>query len=382
MFRRPQTQKHDVMEALFPPYPLTDCIRHRAEIDAAVASVLSGGHYILGRESTAFEEEFAAWAGVAHACGVANGTDAIELLLRALDIGPGDAVAVPSMTAVASVSAIVRAGAAPIFVDVDAEWGTMSPEALRLACEAGGGRVKAVLAVHLYGQVCDMDGLAAVADRAGAVLLEDAAQAHGASLRGRRTGGLARAAAFSFYPTKNLGAIGDGGAVTTDDAGLAERVRRLRQYGWRERYISEECGVNSRLDELQAAILRVKLRTLDEALASRRRLAARLGQALEGCAAVRPPAVRPGTEHAWHLYVVRSGQRDALLRHLEAAGIPVALHYPAAVHQQPAWLGQQAGELPETERMVREILTLPLHPWLTDAAIDAAATAVRDFSLP
>ena len=345
-----------------------------------MASVVTGGHYILGPETEAFEEEFAAWSGTRHACGAANGTDAIELLLRALEIGPGAAVAVPSMTAVATAAAVARAGAEPVFVDVEPEFGTMDPESLSAVCRAHRGRVKAVLAVHLYGQVCDMESLAAVADASGAVLLEDAAQAHGAEWRGRRAGSLARAAAFSFYPTKNLGAIGDGGAVTTDDPVLADRVRRLRQYGWRDRYISEACGVNSRLDELQAAVLRVKLRTLDEAVASRRRLAARLTEAISDFPMTRPPAVREGTRHAWHLYVVRSARRDELLRHLEGEGIPVALHYPAAVHQQPAWAGRPAGELPETERMVREILTLPLHPWLAEEAIDATAAAVRRFS--
>jgi dTDP-4-amino-4,6-dideoxygalactose transaminase len=225
-----------------------------------------------------------------------------------------------------------------------------------------------------------MDGLAKVCDRCGVILLEDGAQAHGAAWQGRRVGSLARGAAFSFYPTKNLGAIGDGGAVTTDDDALATRIRELRQYGWRERFISAVEGVNSRLDEMQAAILRVKLKTLDERLAARKRLARLYEEGLYGLQDIAAPTVRGGCEHAFHLYVIRSKRRDALMKHLLAAGVPVGQHYPAAVHQQPAYDGVKRGSLRQTEALIPEILTLPLHPYLGDEAIHFTLDAIRRFT--
>jgi dTDP-4-amino-4,6-dideoxygalactose transaminase len=239
-----------------------------------------------------------------------------------------------------------------------------------------------VLAVHLYGHPVDWDALRRIADRHGVVLLEDCAQAHGATMDGKLVGSLGRAAAFSFYPTKNLGAIGDGGAITTSDDALAARLRTLRQYGWAERYISRSQGVNSRLDELQAAILRVKLRALPESIARRQALAAEYGRGLEGVAEVILPVVRPGCGHAYHLYVVRSPRRDALMAHLTAAGIPVALHYPAAIHQQPAYAAASAASpaLPGTEEVVRTILTLPLHPYLGLDAIAHVCDSIRGFA--
>jgi dTDP-4-amino-4,6-dideoxygalactose transaminase len=367
---------------LFTAYPLEDFRRRESQILDATAAVMRGGTYILGGQVSQFETEWAAWCGAGHAVGVGNGTDAIELLLLGLGIGPGDAVAVPSHTAVASASAIRRTGAEPVYIDLDPGTFTMRPDSLEAALRGpAGGRLKAVLAVHLYGHPAEMAGLAAVCGRHGLILLEDCAQAHGATWQGKRTGSLARGAAFSFYPTKNLGAIGDGGAITTDDAALAERIREIRQYGWRERYISAVEGVNSRLDELQAAVLRVKLADLEESIARRQALATRYRDALNGHPAVTLPVVHPAATHAFHLHVIRSPRRDELMAWLLGRGIPVALHYPAAVHQQPGYarFAAHSPELGETERAVREILTLPLHPWLSEAAVDLVIDGIRDW---
>jgi dTDP-4-amino-4,6-dideoxygalactose transaminase len=366
----------------FSAYPLADCQAHQEEIHAALQEFLRGGSYVLGPEVAAFEREFAQFVGASQAIGVANGTDAIEVLLRALEIGSGDAVAVPSHTAVASASGIARAGAQPIFVDIDPDTFTISPDALEELLKSSiGARVKAVLAVHLYGHPCDMKRLEEVARAHGVVLLEDCAQAHGAVSRGRSVGSLARAAAFSFYPTKNLGALGDGGAITTSDAALAEACRVVRQYGWKERYISASQGVNSRLDELQAALLRIKLRALPAGMRRRRQLAALYGSLLKGCPNLVTPVCRPECEHAYHLYVVRTPHRDGLMKHLLGKGIPAALHYPAAIHQQPGYteVAALSPPLPSTETVVKEILTLPLHPYLDDVAVHYTCAAVREY---
>lgn len=366
----------------FSAYPLEDCLAHQEEIQTALQGFLRGGSYILGPEVAAFEREFAQFVGASQAIGVANGTDAIEVLLRALEIGPGDAVAVPSHTAVASASGIARAGAQPIFVDIESDTFTISPDALDdLLKSPAGSRIKAVLAVHLYGHPCDMKRLEAVARAHDVILLEDCAQAHGAVSRGRSVGSLARAAAFSFYPTKNLGALGDGGAITTSDVALAEACRVVRQYGWKERYISASQGVNSRLDELQAALLRIKLRSLPAGLRRRRELAALYGSLLKGCPDLMTPVCRQECEHAYHLYVVRTSRRDGLMKHLQDRGIPVALHYPAAIHQQPGYaeVANLSPPLPSTETVMKEILTLPLHPYLDDAAVHYTCASIREY---
>ena len=344
--------------------------------------MLAGGHYILGGEVSAFEKEFAAFTGAKHCIGVANGTDAIEVILRALEIGAGDKVVVPSHTAVASASAVGRAGAEPVFADVDLETFTMCPASLESLLQSPAGKgVRVVLAVHLYGHPAAWSELQAVADAHGVILLEDCAQAHGATLGGRSVGSLGRAAAFSFYPTKNLGAIGDGGAITTSDDDLAERIRCIRQYGWRQRYISDCVGVNSRLDEIQAAILRVKLRTLGDQLAARRALAARYDAGLGDAQGIQVPKVTAGAEHAYHLYVIKAASRDALMADLIAKGIPVALHYPAAIHQQPGYADRRphSASLSQTETVVSEILSLPLHPYLAAEAVDSVCDAIRAF---
>lgn len=368
---------------LFPAFPLADYLHHQKEIDAALERTLARGHYILGGEVAEFEREFAAFVGTRHAVGAANGTDAIELILRALDVGAGCGVVVPSHTAVASASAVSRAGAQPVFADVEADTCTLCPRSLAALLDSPRGkRVRAVLAVHLYGHPCDMDSLARVCGERGVVLIEDCAQAHGATHKGRNAGALARAAAFSFYPTKNLGAIGDGGAVTTDDDALAARIRSIREYGWVRRYISDSVGVNSRLDELQAAILRVKLRDLPARIGRRRELAGLYAELLAGCGFVTVPEVRDGCGHAYHLYVIQSPRRDALMEHLKSRGVPVALHYPAAIHQQPGYAGAAADSpaLPVTDALMPRILTLPLHPYMSDEAVHHVCEQIRDFA--
>ncbi|MEY4483387.1 MAG: Erythromycin biosynthesis sensory transduction protein EryC1 [Verrucomicrobiota bacterium] len=366
----------------FSAYPLEDYRQHKQAIDDSLARVLEKGHYILGNEVTSFEKEFAAYTRTKHCIGVANGTDAIEVILRALNIGQGCKVALPSHTAVASASGIARAGATPVFVDIDLESRTLCPLALEsLLSSPQGENVKAVLAVHLYGHPCEMASLQSVADKHGVILLEDCAQAHGATYQGKSVGSLARAAAFSFYPTKNLGAIGDGGGITTNDSELADQINVIRQYGWKERYISACEGVNSRLDELQAALLRVKLQTLPASILKRRQLAALYQELLKDTSVVTTPVCKQDCEHAYHLYVVRSSRRDALMKHLLNHGVPAALHYPAAIHQQPGYfaIANQSPPLPNTDTLIKQILTLPLHPYLSEEAIRFTCEAIRSF---
>lgn len=360
---------------LFPAYPQADSLHHGAQIAAAMSRVHASGHYILGPEVEAFESEFAAYLGAGHAIGVASGTDAIEIMLRALGIGRGMKVVVPSLTAVAVAAGVTRAGAELVLADCEPDTFTLCPHSLRKLLQSSEGhRIKAALVVHLYGQPADWARLQEVADEHGILLLEDGAQAHGALWQGRKVGTLGKAAAFSFYPTKNLGAMGDAGAVVTQDPELAERVRLIRQYGWRTRQISEINGVNSRLDELQAAILRVKLVSLEANQSKREALSAVYAERLVG---VNVPRVRRNGRHAWHLWVVRSANRDALLRHLQSLGIPAAVHYPCGIHQQPAYATGKA--LPVTEKAVKEILTLPLHPYLTLEAVERVCEAVEQF---
>lgn len=364
----------------FCAFPLADYLASKTEIMAATQAVMERGQYILGESVAAFEGEFAAFCGTAYAMGVANGTDAVEILLLGLGIGAGDWVAVPSFTAVASVSGIRRTGAKPLFVDINRETFTMDPRSLEAALATNAGsRVRAVLAVHLYGHPADMQVLASICDVHGVILLEDCAQAHGACLGDRRAGSLAKGAAFSFYPTKNLGAMGDGGAITTDDPDLIMRLREIRQYGWRDRYISVQEGINSRLDEIQAAILRLKLKRLTASNLRRSHLAERYRRGLEKLPAVTLPITRTGCSHAYHLYVIRTPYRDELMDFLMAQQIPVSRHYPAAVHQQPGYAGyfRHSPQLPETERAIREVLSLPLHPYLKEETVDCVVQAIH-----
>jgi dTDP-4-amino-4,6-dideoxygalactose transaminase len=346
----------------------------RAELLEAAARVIDSGWFPLGPEAEAFEAEFALSVGCAHAVGVASGTEAIQLGLTALGVGPGDEVLTVSHTAVPTVSAITAAGGVPVLVDVDANTMTMDPARLE---ERITPRAKVVVPVHLYGQPADMDPILAIARRHGLKVLEDAAQAHGATYKGRPVGALGDACAWSFYPTKNLGALGDAGAVTTDDADVAARLRRLREYGQRSRYVHETKGINSRLDAVQAAFMRVKLPHLAEWTRARRERAALYDQLLQGV--VTPFAADYG-EHVYHLYVIRTGDRDALRDRLAERGIGTQIHYPIPVHKQEAYaeLADQATYLPETERAAAEIVSLPLYPELPLADVETVARAVNE----
>ena len=346
-------------------------------IDTAVARVLAGGWYILGPEVRAFEQEFAAFHGSPHAVGVASGTDALLLALKALDIGHGDEVITVAHTAVATAAAVELSGARPIFVDVDPQTYTLDPALLPAALSAN---TKAIIPVHLYGQPAAMDPILAFAKEHGLFVIEDCAQAHGAAENDRLAGSMGHLAAFSFYPTKNLGALGDGGAILCPDPALAARLRALRQYGWQERYISAEVGFNSRLDELQAAILRVKLGVLHQDNEARRRAATRYNELLAGYPIELPPE-RPSTRHVYHLYVIQTEERDELARFLATQGIATAVHYPVPVHRQPAYLhyGYEPGSLPVTERLAARVLSLPMFPQITESQQTAVAQAVRAF---
>lgn len=351
---------------------------HRAEIDEAIGRVLASGRYILGDEVAAFEREFAEYLGVRHAVGVGSGTEALHLALAACGIGAGDEVITVAHTAVATVAGIELCGATPVFVDIEPDYFTLNPDQLESAITS---RTKAIIPVHLYGQPAELAAIIAVAERHGIRVIEDCAQAHGAMYRDRRAGAWGDIACFSFYPTKNLGAIGDGGAVVTNDSDLAERVRGLREYGWTcERNISHASGWNSRLDELQAAILRVKLRYLDADNDQRRRIAALYDELLRDSDLILPRRRKDAT-HVFHLYVVRSEEREDVVLRLKAAGVGASIHYSVPVHLQPAYRGRvrTAGELTNTERVASEILSLPIYPELTDAEIERVAQACVNY---
>jgi dTDP-4-amino-4,6-dideoxygalactose transaminase len=340
-----------------------------AELDAAVKRVLESGWYILGKELAAFEQAFARWCTTGHAIGVGNGTDAIVVALKGLGVGEGDTVFTVSHTAVATVAAVELAGAAPMLVDIDPQTYTIDPAKLEdaiKAAKAAGARPRAVIAVHLYGHPCDLEAISAVCRRHDLYLIEDCAQAHGATIDGRRAGSLGDIASFSFYPTKNLGAFGDGGAVVTNDEALARRCAAIRQYGWTERYLSDIAGMNSRLDEIHAAMLSVRLTRLDSEIAARRAVAAAYDKAFQNI--LQTPIVRPGMGHAYHLYVIRSEARDALANALKAKGIGTGVHYPLPIHLQKAYAGRvavAAAGLAQTERAAREVLSLPMHAFLS-----------------
>jgi dTDP-4-amino-4,6-dideoxygalactose transaminase len=349
------------------------------EIQEAIRRVLESGHYILGPEVETFEREFAAYLGVAHAITVANGTDAVELALRAAGVKPGDHVLTVANTATATVAAIELSGARAEFVDIDSRTMTMDPEALaqRLAARREPAP-RAVVPVHLYGHPADLVRIGEIARQHGLAVIEDCAQAHGATIHGRHVGTWGEASAFSFYPTKNLGAIGDGGAVTTGDAGLAERLRLLRQYGWRERYVAEVPGKNSRLDELQAAILRVKLGRLEADNLRRRELAGQYLRLLIG-SELTLPETAAGCQPVWHQFVVRTPTRDSLKTHLAAAGVQTSVLYPVPLHRQPAYRDDRV-HLPVTEQASRELLCLPMHPGLTSGDIDTICRHISTWS--
>lgn len=350
----------------------------REEILAAIAGVLDGMQLFLGPQQRAFEEEFARYCGVADAIGMSNGTDAIELALRALGVGPGDEVITQPNSFIATGEAISATGATPIFADVDPVTSTLDPALLEQAITP---RTKAIIPVHLYGRPADMHGILAVARPRGIAVIEDACQAHGASLAGQRCGSMGDLACFSFYFSKNLGAYGEGGAVTTNNRELAERVRLYRDHGSRIRYEHEVIGRNARLDEMQAAILRIKLRHLDAWNAARRERAAALSAALAGTSVQLPEPGGDEVYEIFHLYVVRHPERDRLKAFLGERGIGTGIHYPKPIHLQPAYasLGHQPGSFPITERLAGEILSLPMYAELTDAQIEYIADAVRAF---
>jgi len=349
----------------------------KKELDEAISRVVSSGWFIGGGEVDQFEADYARYCGATHAVGVANGLDALHLALRAMDLGPGDEVIVPSNTYIATWLAVSQCGATPVPVEPDARTYNMDPTLIEAAITP---RTKVLLPVHLYGQPADMDPIMAIARKHGLRVLEDGAQAHGARYKGQRLGGHGDAVAWSFYPGKNLGAMGDGGAVTTNDAQLADRIRVLRNYGSRVKYVNEVQGYNSRLDPLQAAILRVKLAHLDEWNTRRSAIAARYQDGLVGCGLILP-YVPDWAEPAWHLYVVQHPQRDILQQGMADAGVSTLIHYPIPPHRQQAYAaaGLEESAFPLAESMADQVLSFPIGPHITIDQIDEVVSAVGSY---
>lgn len=356
--------------------------RYADELKAAAARVIDSGWYVLGDELAAFEREFAQYSGTRHAIGVGNGLDALSLILRAYKelgaLAEGDEVIVPGNTFIASFLAVTENRLIPVPVEPDPVSFNLDPACVEAAI---GPRTRAIMAVHLYGQLADMSALAVLAQRHQLLLIEDAAQAHGAMSDGRKAGAFGDAAAFSFFPTKNLGALGDGGAVVTDDTVLAKRIAALRNYGSDVKYLHLYQGVNSRLDEMQAALLRVKLNHLDDEIAWRRQVARRYREGIRH-PHIKVPEVVQEERHVWHLFVVRSAHRDALQLHMQAHGIQCQVHYPVPAHRQPAYPDLQALSLPVTERLHDEVLSLPIGPTLSADAVDRVIEACQSFVCP
>lgn len=354
--------------------------QYRSELIDACTRVIDSGWYIGGNELTQFEQEFAAYCGTTHCIGVANGLDALTLTLRAwLVLGrlqPGDEIIVPANTYIASILAISANGLTPVLVEPDAASFNLCPANARAAITA---KTRAILPVHLYGQLADMPAILELARQHGLLVLEDAAQAHGASISGKRAGSWGDAAGFSFYPGKNLGALGDAGAITTADAELAQTLRALRNYGSHEKYKNLFKGVNSRLDEIQAAMLRVKLSKLELETKHRRALAAIYLQNIQH-PGVQPPQVASSGQHVWHLFVIRTQQREALQQHLATQGIQTLIHYPVPPHQQQAYQEWNGRSFPLTEAMHQEVLSLPMGPTLNEEAALQVIAAVNGFS--
>ena len=353
--------------------------RIRPELEAAIGRVLASARFVGGEECDLFEQEFADYCGTTHACGVANGTDALTLALRAYGVGPGDEVVTTASTFIGTGEAIVLNGARPVFVDVDPETFTMDASQVERALSA---RTKVILPVHLDGHPADMAALNGIARRRGLPVLEDAAQAHGAEVDGGRAGSLGHAACFSFYPGKNLGALGDAGMITSSDGGFIARVRQLANHGGgADKYDNVVLGTNSRLDALQAAVLRVKLRHLDRWNQERRERVEAYSEALAGLPSVLLPRERAGARSAWHLFTIRTTARDGLKAHLLSQGIAAAVHYPRPIHLQPAMAaaGGRPGDHPVSERLSREVLSLPLYPELPESEARRIADEVRSF---
>lgn len=355
-------------------------LRHDAAFKQAFARVLESGWYILGNEVRQFESLFASYCGSAHAIGVSNGLDALHLILLAYGIGPGDEVIVPSNTYIATWLAVTQAGAKPVPVEPVESSHNLDPRRIEAAITP---RTRAIMPVHLYGQTADMDPIMAIARQHGIKVIEDAAQAHGAQYKGRRAGTLGDAAGFSFYPGKNLGALGDGGAITTTDTALADRIRMLLNYGSRVKYVHEIKGQNARLDELQAALLRVKLPFLDQDNARRGAIAQRYLNELADLPLVLP-SIADDCISAWHLFVVRHPMRTKLQGHLASLGIDTVIHYPTPPHLQPAYkdAGLELGDLPIAERTHAEVLSLPMGPTMTDHDVSTVIAGVRSYFSP
>jgi dTDP-4-amino-4,6-dideoxygalactose transaminase len=349
----------------------------RGEIDAALARVLDHGRFVQGPEVAQFEDSFAAYCEARFCVGVANGTVAIELVLRAAGIRSGDEVLTTPFTFIATAEPILTVGAVPVLVDVDPDTGLLEADAV---AEAITERTAAILPVHLYGQTVDLDAFRALADRRGLFLLEDAAQAHGARWRGRRAGSVGNAATFSFFPGKNLGALGDAGAVTTSDEDLARRIRKLRDHGRIDKYRHDELGTNARLDTIQAAVLAVKLKHLDVWNGARRRHAIAYDQGFEDAGDINPISVKEEAEAVYHQYVVRLPERDAVRVALAARGIDAAVHYPIPLHRQPALEEVVTGRFPAAEKLADEVLSLPIFPELTEAQRQRVVASVSELA--
>ncbi len=349
-----------------------------AEVMAGVQDLLKRGDFVLGDGVARFEAEFAAFCECDHSIGVASGFDALKLIFRAMDIGPGDEVITTSHTFIATALAISSVGASPVLIEVDPDTYTMDPSKIEAALTE---RTKAILPVHLYGQPAEMVPLLELAKKHGLKLIEDACQAHGARSDGRRAGSIGDAAAFSFYPGKNLGAFGDGGAVTTNDATLAERIRTLRNYGSAQKYFHDELGENSRLDTIQALVLSEKLKKLEGWNIERRAAAEQYTKQLCGVGDIKTPTTRKGAEPVFHLYVIQTKRRDELQEHLKAQGIDSLIHYPVPVHLQKAYSskGWKKGDFPQTEQLAGNILSLPVFPGITDAQIETVCESIRQF---
>jgi dTDP-3-amino-3,4,6-trideoxy-alpha-D-glucose transaminase len=343
-----------------------------ADVRAAIERVVARGWFVLGPELEAFEDEFAAACGAAHAVGVGTGTDAIALAVRACGIGPGDEVITAPLSAAYSALAIMMAGARPVFADIDPVRLTLDPQSIAAAVTS---RTRAILPVHLYGQPADMTGIMDVAGTHRLVVIEDCCQAHGATCNGRPVGSFGTAAAYSFYPTKNLAALGDGGAITTSDPAIAVRLKRLRNGGQTDRYHHSEFGMNSRLDEMQAAILRARLAWLPKWTAERRQLAKAYRTRLAGAIVTVPPECDPG--HVYHLFPILSPERDALQARLKARGIETLIHYPVPIPRQPALASERPADCPAADRACDQVLSLPLHPGMAPSVVEEVASALH-----
>jgi dTDP-4-amino-4,6-dideoxygalactose transaminase len=357
--------------------PKAQYLSHKDEIDKSISETLEAGWYILGQQTKLFEKEFAQYIGVDFSIGVGSGTEALHIALKACDVGPCDEVLTVSHTAVATISAIELCGAVPVIVDIEEAFYAIDPAKIEGLITA---KTKAIIPVHIYGQPANIDSILAIAKKYGLKVIEDCAQVHGALYNGKRTGSFGDISCFSFYPTKNLGAIGDGGAVVTNSPELAEKVRLLREYGWAERYISHLSGWNSRLDELQSGILRVKLKTLDGDNAKRAKIASLYNQHLNGTGLI-TPAKRENTTHVYHLYVIRTKYRDRLKQFLTEKEIGTGIHYPVPVHLQKAYIGKLKGaqDLPATEKVANEILSLPMYPELPEKDVIETIQAIKEF---